>query len=130
MAHSDIYQLYAGWNMAGSLNPVDPQPKSLGIKMARRTKAADRMTYEDGFRSTQWRWGFMTKAQWAAFQTTAGIGDGTPSAKVTIQTTKNYAHETGQFNAIIIAPDAPEEAPYDFGFFQNIVVTLESLEEL
>lgn len=127
---TDEYQLAQGWNNAGSLAPVDPQPKVFGQKAARRTQAGDRLIYEDGFRSTVWKFGYLTLPQWKALQDSVGIGDGTPSAKVTVRTTKNYQHEFANFNAIIVEPDFPDEAQYDRGKILEVSLTLQSLEEL
>ena len=124
------YQIAPGWNNSGSLSSVNPQPKSFGLKSARRTQAADRIIYEDGFKSTEWKFGYLTLAQWKTFQDSIGLGNGTPSAKATVRTTRNYQHEFANFNAIIVMPNFPDEAQYDRGVILEVTVTLQSLEEI
>lgn len=124
------YKIATGWNNAGSLNDVVPQPRSLGIVAGRRTQGGDRVIYEDGFRSVKWQWGFMSTAQWSSFLTTAGLGDGTPSAKVTISTPRNYDRAFTNYNAVIVMPNLPDDTRFEMSVFQDIAVMLQSLEEI
>ena len=124
------YKLAQGWNNAGSLSDVTPQPRSLGILAGRRTQAGDRVIYEDGFRSVKWQWGFLTIDQWSALLTQAGLGDGTPSAKVTISTPRNYDRAFTNYNAVIVMPNLPDETRFEMSVFQDINITLQSLEEI
>lgn len=124
------YKIAQGWNNAGSMNDVTPQPRSLGIVAARRTQTGDRTIYEDGFRSVKWLWGYLTIDQWSDLLTQAGLGDGTPSAKVTISTPRNYDRAFTNYNAVIVMPPLPDEARFEMSVFQDIAFTLQSLEEI
>lgn len=127
---ADQYQIAQGHNQAGSLQAVYPQPKMPGIAAGRRTEGGDHLIYQDGFRKATWHYGYMRKAWWVAFLAQAGLGEGTPSAAVTVRMPRNTERAFTNYNATIILPDLPDQAHWDATVYQDISFELIAIKEI
>lgn len=127
---ADQYELAIGHNQTGSLAAVYPQPKMTGIAAGRRTQAGDQLIYQDGLRKAMWHFGYMRKPWWIAFLAQAGLGEGTPSAYVTVRMPRNSDRAFTNYNATIILPDLPDQAHWDATVYQDIDFALIAIEEI
>jgi hypothetical protein len=124
------YLIAAGHNNIAGYGTPSPQPKCLGMFPGRRAQTWDGLVYEDGYKSAVWQFGYMTIAQFKAFQDSVGLGPGTPSARVTVRTTDNYQRDFNDYNATIILPDIPSSTKYDMTVWQSVEFKLVRMDEI
>lgn len=125
------YLIAVGHNNTAGYGTPHPQPQCRGMAYGRRTLAGNGIEYEDGYRSSVWRWGYMTGAQKIAFEAQAGLGEGTTSAAVTVCTTRNSDRTFANYNATILLPDIPESGSrFEFTVWQDVEYRLVRLEEI
>lgn len=125
------YLVAVGHNGTASYGTVDPQPKCRGMRWGRRMLAGDGLEYEDGFRSAAWQYGYLTVAQMGTLLSQFGLGEGTPSAFVTVRTWRNSDRVFADYNATMLMPEIPDSGGYyDMTVYQNVEFRLVRLEEL
>ena len=125
------YMIAIGHNNQAGLGTVVPQPRSRGLMAGRRQRGMDQLLYEDGFYHTTWEYGYMTIVQHDTFEAAAGIGEGTPSAFVTVRTPQNTGRTFNDYNATIIRPNPPEEsAEFNFTVWHGVNYQIEAMSEI
>jgi hypothetical protein len=82
---------------------------------------ADRQSSVNGYRSIIWRFGFITRAQWADIQSTKTIGGNSYSGPVTIRTLDEDNTYTN-LNAYMYLPPR-SELERDGDFFLDVEIT-------
>ena len=119
----------SGWNNVAGLNTVDPQPYSPGINYAEVRYAANGSVERHGDALTEWRYGYMTRAWFAAMKTTLGLSETNKSNNVTIQTLTNAEFDTYENkNAIAILPEPGDGYEFTGGKYLNVVWRFIKLE--
>lgn len=119
------------WNNAANLVLVSIQPASPGIIDPDIRVAGDATRYAHGATFTEWRWGFLTVAQFGAQMTQLGISRTTKSAQVTIRTVIQNDYATyANYNAIANYPEPDTGYQYRGGRYMNVVIVFTRLEAL
>lgn len=125
------FQAATGHNNAGSLADVTPQPRSEGIQYADIRYSADGSVVRHGYARTEWRYGFMTRTQFAAMQSALGVSESTKSAAVTIRTLINSDFQTyANYNATAINPEPGDGYTFEGGMYLNVVWRFNKVEAL
>lgn len=125
------FKVASGWNNAGSLALADPQPASPGVVDPDIRVAGDATRYGNGARFSEWRYGYLTTAQFVALLASLGVSRTTKSAKVTIRTVLQDDYATyANYNAIANNPEPDTGYQYFGGRYMNVVIAFTRLEAL
>lgn len=125
-----MYQIAPGYNNQAEFDAVVHQPRSRGVRPGRRQRAGDGLLKQDGFFSSAWEYGFLTKEMMEALMTQFGLSDTVPSAEVTISHPRNSDRDFIAWNAIIEAPPLPENGTYEEGSWNRVEFKLSWMEAL
>jgi len=115
------FQAAPGHDNTAGLSTVTPQPRSPGITYAEVRHSANGAVARHGNAATEWRYGYMTPAWFAALQALLGISETVKSAEVTIQTVQNDFQTFEDYNAIAVHPEAEADYKYDGGAYLDVV---------
>jgi len=125
------FQAVTTWNNAANLALVAIQPASAGIIDPDIRIAGDGTRFAHGSQFTEWRWGFLTVAQFGALMTQLGISRTVKSAQVTIRTVVQSDYATyANYNAIANYPEPDTGYQYRGGRYMNVVIAFTRLEAL
>lgn len=120
-----------GFDNAGSLTLVDPQPASPGIIDPDVRTGGDGTRFAHGSQFVEWRFGFLTVSQFTALNTKLGISRTTKSAKNTIRTVLQDDYATyANYNAIANMPEPDTGYRYAGGRYLDVVYVFTRLEAL
>jgi hypothetical protein len=125
------FRAVSGWNNAPSLTKVDPQPASPGVIDPDIRVGGEASRYGHGSRFTEWRYGFMTVAQFTAMNARLGISRTIKSGPVTIRTVlqDNYAIYAN-FNAVAVMPEPDTGYRYVAGRYLDVIYVFTRLEAI
>jgi hypothetical protein len=111
------YQFASGYNNAGNLATLDPQPRSTGIRAGRRVVTGDGLSRDDGFMAMTWEYTFLTKTgtySYSALLNTLGL-DSAVSVECTVRVPTNDRTGYANYNAVITRPDVGNDATWTLG---------------
>jgi len=125
------FKIASGWNNAAGLVLVNPQPASPGVIDPDIRTDGDGDTYGYGSRFTEWRYGFLTVAQFTALMSSLGISRNVKSASVTIRTVLQDDYATyANYNAKVRLPEPDTGYLYRGGRYTNVVIVFTRLVAL
>lgn len=127
---TDKYQIYPGWDMAGSLVDMIIQPSMPGQSWPSREMAGDLLTKPDGFKHCQLIFDFMSIAQRVSFETQAGLSETVESARVTVRVPRNSDRAFTNYNAVITSGPMPDDIAFKFGKYNPITYYLDGMIEI
>jgi hypothetical protein len=125
------FKYASGWNNAAGLQLIDPQPASPGVIDPDIRTAGDATRYGNGARFSEWRFGYLTEAQFSAINATLGISNTTKSAKATIRTVSQDDYKTyANYNVIVNLPEPDTGYRYYGGRYIDVVYAFTRAEAL
>lgn len=111
----------SGYDNTSGLNTLDPQPRCPGISYAEVRYAANSTVERHGYALTEWHYGYMTPAWFAAVKGYLGLSETQKSNEVTIQTVDNDFVTFSNYNANAILPEPNTDYEYTGGTYLNVV---------
>lgn len=119
------------WDNAAGLALVNPQPASPGVIDPDIRTGGDATRYANGARFTEWRYGFLTVAEFTTLLSVLGISRTTKSAQVTIRTVLQDDYATyANYNAIANYPEPDTGYRYYGGRYMDVVIAFTRLEAI
>lgn len=123
-----MYEIGIGYGLgAADIDPIDPQPKSVGIEPTRRTYAADATVYEEK-QYAELVWTVIGGGE-TYYNLLVQFGlESALTSKVTIRLLDNFFRYT-LFQGVAIRPEHGKEIDRSF-FPRNIKMVIRDLEQL
>ena len=122
------YQIVDGYDNAGTLADVDPQPKSGGLMYPERIAALDGTEFDDGLLYTDWVYTMLTAAQYDSLLTAFGLASAITN-EVTVKTITDD-RTFANYNGMVVKPRMGKDVKYNRGFYHDARFRIKHMEAL
>lgn len=120
------YQVVDGYNNAGTLADMTPQPRCPEIEPGLLRNDGNGVLVEDGYSSCDLIWSALTDDELDTLYTQFGWSDTVPSNEVTIRLKANSDRDFANYNAVADRP----RGRYEDGFWRDMRAHIHHMDAL